>query len=64
MYDIIFIICMAPPWGLSTPRALKVKNKIEKCFGHEIRVFLWICTIFCMREAVYISYDPAYSQAP
>ena len=44
---------MAPPWGLSTPRAPKYYSK-NKMVAKSV-FFLQICTIFCMRETVYIS---------
>ena len=48
---------MAPPRGLSTPRTLKVKfENIEKQLVTKYVFFLRICIIFCMREAVTISY--------
>ena len=48
---------MAPPWGLSTPRAPK---ELFQTFQKNNMVtkqvfFLRISTIFCMREAVTIS---------
>ena len=48
---------MAPPRGLSTPRVLKVKiyQNTNKQIGHEMCYILQICSIFCMREAVYTS---------
>ena len=49
---------MAPPRGLSTPRAQKVriqKNpKSDLVTKHTLRAPIW--TIFCMREAIYISH--------
>ena len=56
---------MAAPRGLSTPRALKVTiNKIGKTNGREIQVFLRIYTIFCVREAVTISYHSRILLSP
>ena len=50
---------MAPPWGLSTPWAPKeLFEKFKKVsWSRNECLFLTICTIFCMREAVYISND-------
>ena len=40
-----------------TVEALKAESpKISCPNGHEISVFLRVCNIFCMREAVYTSY--------
>ena len=62
---------MAPSRGLSTPRALKVKQhkNEQKCSGHEIGAFLmdlhhilhmhfvyYIFYIFCILYILYISY--------
>ena len=57
---------MAPQRGLSTPRALKVKiRKNENVWLVTKYVFfLWIGTIFCMREAVIISYGSRTLPAP
>ena len=54
---------MAPPRGLSTPRALKVKKE-RKSIGQEIKVVLQIRTMFCMREAVTISYGSRIIPSP
>ena len=41
------------------------KQQWTKCFGHEICVFFFpICTIFCMREAVYISHGSRILPSP
>ena len=37
-----------------SPKSKKTKSK--QLLGREIYVSLWICTIFCMREAVTIPY--------
>ena len=50
-------VIMAPPWGLSTPRAPKElfqKNRKSNMVTKQV-FFLRIPTIFCMREAVIIS---------
>ena len=54
---------MAPPRGLSTPRALQVKTKKKKNVGHKIIVFLTdLHHILHVRS--FTSYGSAYSQAP
>ena len=56
---------MAAPRGLSTPRALKVKQlKTLKQMVTEHWFSLPICTICCMREAVYTSYGSHILPAP
>ena len=55
---------MAPPRGLSTPRALKVKIKTKKEMVAKYAFFVRICTIFCIREAVYISYGSRIPPRP
>ena len=48
---------MAPPWGLSTQRAPEeLLQTNSKCYLVAKQAFrARICTIFCMREATYIS---------
>ena len=56
---------MAPPRELSMPRALKVNQKKQKKkMVAKLVLFLRFCTIFCMREAVYISYASRILPAP
>ena len=49
-------VVVAPPRGLSTPRALSVPIHIKgKVLVAKYILFLRICTICCMREAATIS---------
>ena len=57
---------MAPPWGLSTPRAPKEPflNVRKSNMVTKQVFFLRIFTIFCMREAVTISYGSRILPCP
>ena len=55
---------MAPPGGLSTPRALKVTHVKKSENVRSQTLFSRICTILCMREAVTISYGSRIFPSP
>ena len=60
-----YLIPMVPPRGLSTPRALKVfLFKKRRFVRSRSRCFLRSFIIFCMREAVYISYGSRILPSP